>query len=97
MKLELPHQPGVGEEVIRIVGSHLVVELMRQGQSPQKACEEAVRRIIKRSPEKSKKIQVGFLALNNKGEYGAYALQKGFTYSVRSESEEKVYQSKSEF
>jgi N4-(beta-N-acetylglucosaminyl)-L-asparaginase len=88
---------GVGEEVIRIVGSHLVVELMRQGKTPQEACEEAVRRIIKRSPEKSKKIQVGFLALNNKGEYGAYALQKGFTYSVRSESEEKVYQSKSEF
>lgn len=88
---------GVGEEVIRIVGSHLVVELMRQGHSPQKACEEAVRRIIKRSPEKSKNIQVGFLALNNKGEYGAYALQKGFTYSVRSEKEEKVYTSKSEF
>lgn len=88
---------GVGEEVIRIVGSHLVVELMRQGHSPQQACEEAVRRIIKRSPAKSKNIQVGFLALNNKGEYGAYALQKGFTYSVKSDNEEKVYTSKSEF
>jgi N4-(beta-N-acetylglucosaminyl)-L-asparaginase len=86
---------GVGEEVIRIVGSHLVVELMRQGMSPEKACKHAVERIIKRSPEKSKKIQVGFLALNKKGEYGAYALQKGFSYSVKSGKEEKIYAAKS--
>jgi N4-(beta-N-acetylglucosaminyl)-L-asparaginase len=85
---------GVGEEVIRIVGSFLVVELMRQGLSPEEACKKAVERIISRSPEKSKSIQVGFLALNKKGEYGAYALQKGFSYAVRSKSEEKVYDSK---
>ena len=88
---------GVGEEVIRIVGSHLVVELMRQGYSPEDACKEAVSRIIRRSPEKSKDIQVGFLALNKKGEYGAYALQKGFTYSVRTGKEDKVYNAKSIF
>jgi N4-(beta-N-acetylglucosaminyl)-L-asparaginase len=75
---------GVGEEVIRIVGSHLVVELMRQGNSPQQACEEAVKRIVKNQPQKSKEMQVGFLALNKNGEYGAYALQKGFTYAVYS-------------
>ena len=86
---------GVGEEVIRIVGSHLVVELMRQGLKPEAACKQAVERIIKRSPEKSKNIQVGFLAMNKKGEYGAYALQKGFTYSVKSNGEEKVYNAKS--
>lgn len=86
---------GVGEEVIRIVGSHLVVELMRQGHSPEAACKMAVQRIIKRSPEKSKNIQVGFLALNKKGEYGAYALQKGFTYAVKSSKTELVKPSKS--
>lgn len=86
---------GVGEEVIRIVGSHLVVELMRQGRSPEAACKEAVQRIIKRSPEQSKKIQVGFLALNKKGQYGAYALQKGFTYAVKSGKEERIYGSPS--
>jgi N4-(beta-N-acetylglucosaminyl)-L-asparaginase len=75
---------GVGEEVIRIVGSHLVVELMRQGRSPQQACEEAVKRIVKNQPAKSKDMQVGFLALNKQGETGAYALQKGFTYAVYS-------------
>lgn len=81
---------GVGEEVIRIVGSHLVVELMRQGLSPEKACKEAVERIIKRSPEKSKTIQVGFLAMNKKGECGAYALQKGFTWSMKNGEVDKV-------
>ncbi len=58
---------GVGEEVIRIVGSHLVVELMRQGLAPEAACKKAVERIISRNPAKAKTVQVGFLALNKKG------------------------------
>jgi N4-(beta-N-acetylglucosaminyl)-L-asparaginase len=86
---------GVGEEVIRIVGSHLVVELMRQGMAPEDACKAAVERIIKRSPEKYREIQVGFLALNKKGQYGAYSLQKGFSYAVRSNAEDKLYPAKS--
>lgn len=73
---------GVGEEVVRTVGSFLVVELMRQGLSPRDACREAVERIIKKKPETAKKIQVGFLALNKNGVYGAYSLQKGFSYAV---------------
>ena len=87
---------GVGEEVIRIVGSHLVVELMRQGNSPQQACELAVARIVKNQPQKSKEIQVGFLALNKNREYGAYALQKGFTYAVYSnEIPNTIFEAKS--
>ncbi|MFZ1806691.1 MAG: N(4)-(beta-N-acetylglucosaminyl)-L-asparaginase [Cyclobacteriaceae bacterium] len=87
---------GVGEEVIRIVGSHLVVELMRQGNSPQEACEAAVKRIVKNQPENSKQIQVGFLAINKRGEYGAYALQKGFTYAVYSpDIPNKLFEAKS--
>ena len=73
---------GVGEEVIRNVGSFLVVELMRQGYSPEDACKEAVMRIIKKKPETAKQIQVGFLAINKKGEYGAYAIQEGFSFAV---------------
>jgi len=73
---------GVGEEVIRNVGSFLVVELMRQGYSPEDACKEAVKRIIKKKPETAKDIQVGFLAINKKGEYGAYAIQQGFSFAV---------------
>jgi N4-(beta-N-acetylglucosaminyl)-L-asparaginase len=73
---------GVGEEVIRNVGSFLVVELMRQGRSPQEACREAVTRIVKRKPAVAKDIQVGFLAINKRGEVGAWAIQKGFSYAV---------------
>lgn len=86
---------GVGEEVIRIVGSHLVVEQMRQGKSPEDACKEAIKRIVERSKERSKNIQVGFVALNNQGTYGAYSLQPGFSYSVKSRSVEQVFQAKS--
>jgi N4-(beta-N-acetylglucosaminyl)-L-asparaginase len=85
---------GTGEEVIRICGTHLVVEFMRQGYSPEHACKKAVERIVKRDKAKAKTLQVGFLALNKKGEYGAYAIQKGFTYSVKSNNENKVHQSK---
>jgi Asparaginase len=73
---------GVGEEVIRNAGSFLVVELMRQGRSPHEACKEAVMRIIRRRPEASKTLQVGFLAMNRAGEVGAYAIQHGFSYAV---------------
>ncbi|WP_127124669.1 N(4)-(beta-N-acetylglucosaminyl)-L-asparaginase [Pseudoflavitalea rhizosphaerae] len=88
---------GVGEEVIRIVGSYLVVELMRQGYSPKAACKEAVERIVSRNPSKAKTIQVGFLAMNKKGAYGAYALQKGFTYSIKSGKEEKILKAESKW
>lgn len=73
---------GQGEEVIRICGSHLVVELMRQGNSPQEACLKAVERIVKRDKARAKELQVGFIALNKKGEHGAFCIQKGFQYAV---------------
>ena len=76
---------GHGEEVIRTVGTHLIVELMRQGRSPQAACKEAVERIVKINQRRNKNlkdIQVGFIALNKKGEYGAYCIQSGFSYAV---------------
>lgn len=72
---------GTGEEVIRIAGSHTVVEMMRQGHSPEEACRIAVERVSK-SPKNVKEMQIGFLALNKHGEFGAFALQKGFNYAV---------------
>lgn len=76
---------GHGEEVIRTCGTHLVVELMRHGYSPQKACEEAVKRIHKnflRQNRSLKDTQIGFIALNKSGETGAFCLQKGFNFAV---------------
>lgn len=80
---------GHGEEVIRIAGCHLVVELMRQGKSPQKACEEAVARIIKLTQLRGKNlkdIQVGFIALDKNGNHGAYCIQGGFNYAKHDNS-----------
>lgn len=88
---------GVGEEVIRIVGCHLVVELMRQGNKPEDACRLAVERIARRNPERAKEIQVGFLALNKTGEYGAYCLQKGFNYAVHDSSGNQLIDSAAHF
>ena len=85
---------GVGEEVIRICGTHLVVEFMRQGYSPEVACKKAVERIVKRDKEKAKTLQVGFLAMNKKGQYGAFAIQKGFVFSVKSNNENQIHPSK---
>lgn len=80
---------GHGEEVIRTVGCHLVVELMRQGRSPQKACKEAVERIVEiagRRQKNLKDIQVGFIAINKTGEYGSYCIQDGFNFAVHDAS-----------
>ncbi len=74
---------GVGEEVVRTVGSFLVVELMRQGKSPQEACEAAVGRIIDKNKNKLD-FQIGFIAINKKGETGAYCIHPGFSYRVHS-------------
>jgi len=73
---------GQGEEVIRVCGTHLVVEFMRNGLSPYDACKKAVERIIKPNPERAKTFQVGFIAINKQGEVGAYSVQKGFNYTV---------------
>jgi N4-(beta-N-acetylglucosaminyl)-L-asparaginase len=85
---------GVGEEVIRICGTHLVVEFMRQGYSPEAACKKAVGRIVKRDKAKAKTLQVGFLAINKKGQYGAYSIQKGFEFSVKTNDENQIHPSK---
>ena len=79
---------GHGEEVIRTCGSYLVVELMRQGKSPQQACEEAVKRIYQNFVNQNRNVkdtQIGFIALNKYGETGAFCLQKGFNYAVHTQ------------
>jgi isoaspartyl peptidase/L-asparaginase-like protein (Ntn-hydrolase superfamily) len=73
---------GTGELVIRTVGSHTVVELMRQGVDPTEACRQAVRRILRFLTE-PKSHQVGFIALRQDGVWGAAAIQEGFTVAVR--------------
>lgn len=87
---------GVGEEVIRIAGSHLVVELMSRGIDPEEACRQAVQRIVRTNGGQTDD-QVGFLALNRNGEYGGYAVQTGYSYSVRDPRDDLVVISESWF
>ena len=90
---------GVGEEVIRICGTHTVIEQMRFGRSAEEACREAISRVVKRNPAKAKEMQVGFVALSKKGEIGAFAVQKGFSFTVTNSEfpKGKVFRSKSWF
>jgi N4-(beta-N-acetylglucosaminyl)-L-asparaginase len=82
---------GIGELVMKILGSYMIVELMRQGNSPEKACRLAVDRIMKKFPEikNDKDSQVGFLALNKKGEIGGYSVRPG--YSIAVSEKERTY------
>jgi N4-(beta-N-acetylglucosaminyl)-L-asparaginase len=84
---------GMGEEVLKTVGSFLIVELMRQGKSPQEACEAAVKRVVKGSGERYKDFQVGFIALNKAGETGSYCIHEWFNYQIATENKNKNYKS----
>lgn len=71
---------GLGESIIRICASFLIVELMRQGRTPQEACEEAIRRLVAKN-KGIQDIQAGFLAINKEGEVGGFAVHPGFNYA----------------
>lgn len=88
---------GQGEDVIRVAGSHSVVECMRQGLSPEQACKKIIERIVKIKGEKVKQIQVAFLAVSKKGEVGAYSIHPGFSYALRREGAEELVKAKSFF
>lgn len=73
---------GLGEAIVRIAGSHTVVELMRQGLSPQEACKKAVERIIRKHDDLTG-LQCGFIAIDKKGNYGGYSVYNGFNFAVK--------------
>ena len=85
---------GLGEEVVKTVGSFLVVELMRQGKSPQEACETAVKRIVSSNSQENK-FQVAYIAMNKDGDVGSYSIEPGFTYMdyFNGENKEKITES----
>jgi N4-(beta-N-acetylglucosaminyl)-L-asparaginase len=86
---------GLGEAVIRVAGSAIVVELMRHGKTPQEACEEAVARIIKRH-KNLENLQVGFIALSKNGEVGCHSVYAGFNVALRDQLNEKMVDAKYE-
>jgi N4-(beta-N-acetylglucosaminyl)-L-asparaginase len=89
---------GVGEEVVRICGSHTIVEAMRYGKSPEEACKIALERLIKmKGEEYARKIQIGFIALNKKGDIGCYSMLPDFTMAYQDAEGTQVIKSKSIF
>ncbi|WP_205720220.1 isoaspartyl peptidase/L-asparaginase family protein [Fodinibius halophilus] len=84
---------GVGEEIIRVCGSHLVVENMRRGDSPEQACKNTVERIVA-NKDSLENIQVGFIAINKQGQVGGYSIQQGFNYAVHDETDNQLIDSK---
>ncbi|MEP3836171.1 MAG: N(4)-(beta-N-acetylglucosaminyl)-L-asparaginase [Algibacter sp.] len=75
---------GLGEAVVRTAGSAMVVELMRQGKSPNEACKEITERIYNKhkNHKDMEYLQVGFIAVNKQGEHGGYSVRPGFNYAV---------------
>lgn len=82
---------GVGEAVMKTLGSFLIVELMRQGATPQEACEEGIARIVKN--QNYKDMQIGYLAINKKGEHGSYAVHPWFNYALHQGGENRMIDS----
>ncbi|MBP0902964.1 isoaspartyl peptidase/L-asparaginase family protein [Mariniflexile gromovii] len=78
---------GLGEAVVRTAGSAMVVELMRQGKSPYQACKEIVERIYNKhkNHKDMEYLQVGFIAINKKGEHAGYSVRPGFNYAIHDE------------
>ena len=83
---------GLGEAIIRIAGSHTVVELMRHGYSPQKACEEAVKRILAKHKDLTN-LQCCFLAIDKEGNIGSHSVYAGFNYALKTASDYKMVDS----
>ena len=73
---------GVGEDVVRVAGSHAVVEAMRAGLDPTAACRRVIERLARLRGSKVADSQVALLALDKQGRAGGFALQPGFTYAV---------------
>lgn len=83
---------GLGEAVLKTLGSFLIVELMRNGMTPQAACEEAVMRIVRKQDYKN--FQIGYLAIDKKGNYGAYAIHEGFNFAFAQNGKNKLINAK---
>ena len=72
---------GQGELIIKIAGSFLITELIRNGYSPSIACKKAVKRIYEKFPDQ-RHYQVGFIAVDKSGRTGGFGLHKGFDYAL---------------
>ena len=72
---------GLGEEILKFCPCFLVVEYMRSGDSPMVACRKTIERIVQKKPQNSA-VQIGLIALNRNGEFGADSTERSFPYAI---------------
>ncbi len=80
---------GLGEAVLKTCGTFLVVELMRQGMTPNDACKEAVNRIADK--QNYENFQIGYIAVNKAGDVGAYSIHPGFDYALHKNGKNEMH------
>lgn len=76
---------GVGERAIEVCGAFAIVEIMRNGASPQQACERLISRVVERN-RPNHDFQLAFIAMNPDGEVGGACMKPGFQFAVHTES-----------
>jgi N4-(beta-N-acetylglucosaminyl)-L-asparaginase len=88
---------GRGEAVLKICGSHTIVEGMRSGMSPGEACLHAAKRIVATTKEsrllrddKRPNFDVKFYAVAKSGEFGAASIWSGARFAVFSEGKNRL-------
>ncbi len=83
---------GLGELVLKTLGTFLIVEEMRRGKHPMKAAEIAIRRLVHKYPKAAEENQVGYVVLDKKGRHGAFSVQSGFNYALYQGGENLVFE-----
>ena len=90
---------GRGEENLKNLSCFLAVEFMRQGQSPQEACLNTVKRIVDHAKLPSllgkdgkPNFNVNFYALNKNGDFGAASVYGPAKYAVNNGLENKIFE-----
>lgn len=82
---------GLGEDLMKGCISYEIVRLMKEGLTPQEACEKAVTELDKKLKEKRGSAgDLSVVAMNNKGEYGCATNIDGFSFSVATANEAPI-------
>jgi L-asparaginase/N4-(beta-N-acetylglucosaminyl)-L-asparaginase len=74
---------GIGEEIIKVVGSYQVVEYMRQGLIPQVAIKKTLERMIQRDAKNAQRM-MAFVAIRADGAIGYGSTIPGFKAAISS-------------
>ena len=83
---------GVGEENIKVVGAHTVIEYMRQGLHPREAALATVKRVLAKHGDHIT-WNLNFYAVNKAGQHGGAAIQRGSRYAVHDGTQARLVES----